>query len=109
MRSFGGVWAVTLSLLSSTPVSKGAAWQSYVPLLPLVLICLCVGKNETSSAVWLCVLVLDFIAIGVAFARRSLPAVAIALLVTILAAALWVLTAPAEFDLRGFLIVAAGS
>ncbi len=94
---------------ADTPVSKGAAWQSYVPLLPLVLICLCVGKNETSSAVWICVLVLDFIAIGVAFARRSLPAVALALVVTIFAAALWILMAPAEFDLRGFLIVAAGS
>jgi hypothetical protein len=80
-----------------------------VPLLPLVLICLCVGKNETSSAVWICVLVLDLVAIGVAFARRSLPAVAIALVVTIFAAALWILTAPPEIDLRGFLIVAAGS
>jgi predicted membrane protein DUF2339 len=91
------------------PVLKGAAWQSYAPLLPLVLICLCVGKNETSAAVWICVLVLDFIVIGVAFARRSLPAVAIALVVTIFAAALWILTAPPEIDLRGFLIVAAGS
>ena len=94
---------------ADAPVSKGAAWQSYAPLLPLVLICLCVGKNETSAAVWICVLVLDFIAIGVAFARRSLPAVAIALVVTIFAAALWILTAPPEIDLRGFLIVAAGS
>jgi Predicted membrane protein (DUF2339) len=94
---------------AGAPVSKGAAWQSYVPLLPLVLICLCVGKNETSSAVWICVLVLDLVAIGVAFARRSLPAVAIALVVTIFAAALWILTAPPEIDLRGFLIVAAGS
>jgi hypothetical protein len=90
-------------------VSNGTAWQSYVPLLPLVLICLCVGKNETSSAVWICVLVLDFIAIGVAFARRSLPAIAIALVITIYAAGLWILTAPPEIDLRGFLIVAAGS
>jgi hypothetical protein len=94
---------------ADAPVLKGAAWQSYAPLLPLVLICLCVGKNETSAAVWICVLVLDFIAIGVAFARRSLPAVAIALVVTIFAAALWILTAPPEIDLRGFLIVAAGS
>jgi Predicted membrane protein (DUF2339) len=89
-------------------VSKGAAWQSYAPLLPLVLICLCVAKNETSSAVWICVLVLNFIAIGVAFARRSLPAVAMALVVTIFAGALWIVTAP-EIDLREFLIVAAGS
>jgi uncharacterized membrane protein len=90
-------------------VSKSAPWQGYAPLLPLVLICLCVAKNETSSAVWLCVLVLDFIAIAVAFVRRSLPAVALALIVTILAAALWIEVAPYGMDLRGFLIVAAGS
>ena len=94
---------------ADAPDSKGAAWQSYVPLLPLVLVCLCVGKNETSAAVWICVLVLDFIVIGVAFAHRSLSAVAIALIITIFAVALWILTAPPEIDLRGFLIVAAGS
>ena len=94
---------------ADAPVAKSAAWQSYAPLLPLVLICLCVGKNETSAAVWLCVLVLDLIAIGVAFARRSLPMVAIALIVTIFAAALWIFTAPSDIDLRGFLVVAAGS
>lgn len=88
---------------------KGAAWQSYVPLLSLVLICLCVAKNETSSAVWVCVLALDFIAIAVAFARRSLPAIAIALVVTIFAAALWILVAPIGMDIREFLVVAAGS
>ena len=55
---------------SGATVSKSAAWQGYAPLLPLVLICLCVAKNETSAAVWLCVLVLDFIAIAVAFVRR---------------------------------------
>jgi uncharacterized membrane protein len=93
---------------TETPDAKTAAWHSYVPLLPLVLICVCVGKNETSSAVWVCVLALDFIAIGVAFARRSLPAIAIALVVTFFAAALWILT-PSSIDLREFLIVAAGS
>jgi uncharacterized membrane protein len=87
---------------------KNAGWQSYIPLLPLLLICICVGKNETSSAVWLCVLALDFIAIGVAFARRSLPAIAIALLLTMLAAAMWIVT-PSSIDLREFLIVVAGS
>jgi hypothetical protein len=94
---------------TDTSALKGAAWQSYVPILPLVLVCLCIGKNETSASVWTCVLILDFIAISVAFARRSLPAVAIALVVTIFAAALWIVTAPPEIDLRGFLIVAAGS
>jgi uncharacterized membrane protein len=90
-------------------IPKSAAWQGYVPLLPLILICLCVAKNETSTAIWLCLLVLDFIVIAVAFARRSLPAVAMALVVTIFAAALWILAAPPQIDLREFLIVAAGS
>jgi uncharacterized membrane protein len=94
---------------ADAPVSRETAWQSYLPLLPLALICLCVWRNETSSAVWVCVLVLDLIAVGVAFARRSLPAIAIALVVTIVAAALWILTAPPEIELREFLIVAAGS
>jgi uncharacterized membrane protein len=93
---------------AETPDAKAAAWQSYVPLLPLLLVCLAVGKNQTSSAVWFCVLVLDFIAIGVAFARRSLPAIAIALLLTLFAAALWIVT-PSSIDVREFLVVAAGS
>ena len=90
-------------------VSKDTEWQSYLPLLPLALICLCVWRNETSSVVWVCVLLLDLIAIGVAFARRSLPAIAIALVVTIVAAGLWILTAPPEINLREFLIVATAS
>jgi len=90
-------------------VSKSAAWQGYAPLLPLVLICLCVAKNETSAAVWLCVLILDFIAIAVALIRRSLPAIALALIMTFFAAALWIETVGSGIDLRGFLIVAAGS
>lgn len=93
---------------ASEPEATTAAWQSYVPLLPLLLICLAVFKHEASSAVWLCVLVLNFIAVGVAFARRSLPAIGIALLITLFAAALWILT-PSSIDLREFLVVAAGS
>jgi uncharacterized membrane protein len=94
---------------SGAMISKSAAWQGYAPLLPLVLICLCVVKNETSAAVWVCVLILDVIAIAVAFMRRSLPAVVLALIVTIFAAALWLETPPSSIDLRAFLIVAAGS
>jgi uncharacterized membrane protein len=96
------------------PAAPGApaienAWQSYVPLLPLTLIWICVSSNKTSSAVWVCVLLLDVIAIAVAFARRSLPAIALALVATIAAAGLWILVAPPELDLVGFLIVAAGA
>ncbi|MEY2495766.1 MAG: hypothetical protein QOJ45_2258 [Verrucomicrobiota bacterium] len=84
-------------------------WQSYVPLLPLALIWMCVLGNKTSSAVWVCVLLLDVIAIAVAFIRRSLPAIVIALLATITAAGFWISVAPPEIDLLGFLTVAAGS
>lgn len=84
-------------------------WQSYLPLLPLVLICVCVGNDQTSTAVWICVLVLNVIAMVVALSRRSLPAIAIALAVTIFAVGLWVLTAPLNIDLTEFLLVGVGS
>ena len=84
-------------------------WLSYLPLLPLVLIWLCVAKNETSSAVWFCLLVLDCVVIGVALLRRSLPAIAIAVVLTFVSALLWISIGTADIDLRGFLVVAAGS
>ncbi len=86
-----------------------APWLSYLPLLPLVLIWLCVSKNETSSSVWLCLLILDFVVIGVALVRRSLPAIAAALVLTFVSALLWISIGPVDMDLTGFLIVAAGS
>ncbi|HEY2614556.1 MAG TPA: DUF2339 domain-containing protein, partial [Chthoniobacterales bacterium] len=89
--------------------SKSAEWKTYLPLLSLGLIWICVAKNQTSSAVWLCLLVLDFIAVGLAFARRSLAAIATALLLTFFAAFLWISTGPADLDLGEFLVVAAGS
>lgn len=92
-----------------TQLPKDTLWQSYLPLLPLVLVCICVGKNHASSAVWICVLILDSIAIAVACARRTIPVIVIALLITIYAAGLWIFMAPPEIDPIGFLIVAAGS
>ena len=91
------------------PPAVNTAWQSYLPLLPLALIWMCVSTNKASSAVWICVLLLDVVAIAVAFIRRSLPAIVIALLATIAAAGLWISVAPPEIDLLGFLTVAAGS
>jgi uncharacterized membrane protein len=82
---------------------------SFVPLLPLILIWTCVSKNETSSAVWLCLLVLDFVVIGVALVRRSVLAMAAAVLLTFFSALLWIAIGPADIDLGSFLIVAAGS
>ncbi|HEX8077614.1 MAG TPA: DUF2339 domain-containing protein, partial [Chthoniobacterales bacterium] len=96
------------------PKSTGSApaapsWQSYLPLLPIVLIWICVSKNETSSAVWLCLLVLDFVVVGVALFRRSLLAIAAAVILTFLCALLWITIGPSDIDLLGFLIVAGGS
>jgi uncharacterized membrane protein len=85
------------------------AWQNYLPLLPLVLIWICVWKNQTSSAVWLGLLVLDFVAIGVALARRSIAAIAAAVILTFVPAFLWILVGPTDLDLPSFLVVAAGS
>ncbi|HXM32862.1 MAG TPA: DUF2339 domain-containing protein [Chthoniobacterales bacterium] len=100
-------FAVWPKLLADDPES--AAWKNYAPLLSLPLIWICVAKNQTSSAVWLCLFVLDFLAIGVALARRSLIAIAAALLLSFFAVFLWISIGPSDLDLRGFLIVAAGS
>ena len=100
-------FAMWPKLLADDPES--AAWKNYAPLLSLPLIWICVAKNQTSSAVWLCLFVLDFVAIGVALMRRSLVAIAAALLLTFVAAFLWISIGPSDLDLRGFLIVAAGS
>jgi uncharacterized membrane protein len=89
--------------------SKSASWKNFLPLLSLPLIWICVAKNQTSSAIWLCLFVLDFVAIGVALARRSLIAIAAALLLTFSVVFFWILIGPSDLDLRGFLIVAAGS
>lgn len=91
------------------PGPRLPALQNYLPLLSLVLIWICVSKNETSSAVWFCLLLLDFVVIGVALVRRSVPAVAAAVLLTFVSALLWIATPSLDIDLRGFLIVAAGS
>ena len=86
-----------------------APWLSYLPLLSLVLILFCVAKDETSSAVWFCLLVLNFVVIGVALVRRSLPAIAAALVLTFVSALIWISVGQANLDLRGALLVAGGS
>jgi uncharacterized membrane protein len=94
---------------TETPGAAKSPWLSYLPLLPLLLIWLCVAKNETSSAVWFCLLVLDFVVIGVALVRRSLLAIALAVVLTFVSALLWISIGTADIDLREFLVVAAGS
>lgn len=86
-----------------------SAWQSYLPLLPLALIWICVSKNETSSAVWICLLTLNLVCVSVAFLRRSIIAIAAAIVLTFISAFLWITIGPSDIDLRSFLIVAASS
>lgn len=94
----------------TTEEKPGApAWENYLPLLPLILIWICVSKNETSSALWFCVLILDFVVIAVALLRRSLLAIAGAVVLTFASAYLWIAIGPVDIDLREFLVVAAGS
>ncbi|MEP6821024.1 MAG: DUF2339 domain-containing protein, partial [Chthoniobacterales bacterium] len=70
------------------------SWRSCVPLLALALLFLCVWNGETSFAVWACVLLIDLIALGLDFTSRSVAALLIALLATIVTAGLWIVTAP---------------
>jgi uncharacterized membrane protein len=94
---------------SALPESAAIRWESFVPLFSLVLIWLCVSRNETSPAVWLCVLLIDLVAVGLALTTSSIRSLAIALFCTVIAAALWIGTAPSDIDdLNGFLGVTAG-
>jgi hypothetical protein len=85
------------------------AWQNYLPLLPLALVWICVSKNETSSAVWISLLILNLVCVSVAFLRRSAFAIAAALVLTFVSAFLWITVGPSDLDLGSFLIVAATS
>jgi Predicted membrane protein (DUF2339) len=82
---------------------------TYLPLLPVILIWTCVTKNQTSSVVWLCLLLLDFVVIGVALARRSVLAIAAAVVLTFFSALLWIVIGPSDIDPGSFLVIAAGS
>jgi uncharacterized membrane protein len=98
------VWPKTASTEPDQP-----AWQTYLPLLPLALIWICVSKNETSSAVWTCLLLLNLVCVSVAFLRRSVFAIGAAIVLTFISGFLWITIGPSDVDLRSFLIVAAGS
>ena len=56
------------------------AWQTYVPLLALVLLFIAVQRGETSFALWACVLLVDLIAVGLALISRSIVTIIVALL-----------------------------
>jgi uncharacterized membrane protein len=84
-------------------------WASYVPVLALGLLFLCVWRGETSFAVWACVLLINVIAVALAAASRSVVALVLALFATLITAGLWIVTAPPiKESVVGILLVVAG-
>ncbi len=88
-------------------------WERYgrtlVPLLSLGLLFLCVWNGETSFAVWACVLLIDLIALALAWAARSVVALIVALLATLITAGFWIADAPpATGSVAGMLTVVGG-
>ena len=70
---------------------------------------MCVWRDQSSAAVWLSVFVINIVVLGLALRNASAPLVVIALLGTIVAAGLWVMTGSAQIDdLDSFLGVTAG-
>ncbi len=69
-------------------------WQAIVPLLALVLLFICVWHGETSFAVWACVLLIDLIALALAWSSASVVALLFALVATLVTAGLWIAIAP---------------
>ena len=77
---------------ATTTIDRG--WRSCVPLLALALLFICVANGQTSFAVWACVLLIDLVALALALISRSILALVIALIATLVTAGLWILTAP---------------
>ncbi|MEP6810065.1 MAG: DUF2339 domain-containing protein [Chthoniobacterales bacterium] len=77
---------------STSAMDRG--WRVCVPLLALGLLFTCVLGGQTSFAVWVCVLLIDLIALGLALTSRSVAALLVALLATLATAGLWIATAP---------------
>lgn len=78
-----------------TPAAASTrSWQGFVPLLALVLLLLVVWKGETSFAVWICVLLVNGIALALAWTTRSTAALVVALVATMFTAGVWIVSAP---------------
>ena len=83
--------------------------ESFVPFFSLVLIWLCISRNETSPAVWLSVLLIDLVAVGVALVTSSFRSLSIALFGTVVAAGFGSMTGSSHIDdLNAFLGVTTG-
>ena len=84
-------------------------WHGFIPLLALVLLFICVWNGETSFAVWACVLLIDLVALALAWSSASVLALVVALGATLITAGLWVVTAPPVHEsVSGILTVVGG-
>ena len=94
---------------SEPAASAPRTWQRYVPLLALLLLFIAVWKGETSFAVWACALLVNGIAVAVAWSTRSIAALVFALVATLATAGLWIVTAPpVSENVLGILVVVGG-
>ena len=85
-------------------------WGHIFPPLALLLVMLPLFKfTELTWFLWPCVLLIDFLAIGLAVLTASLTAIVAVLLLTVAATATWVLRGPVvPGDLLGFMLVIGG-
>jgi uncharacterized membrane protein len=93
------------------PVVATKSWrpQSFIPLLPLILIWLCLWNDQSSAEVWLSVFLINIVVLGLALRSSSAPLIVIALLGTLIAVGLWIEIGSAHIeDLDAFLGVTAG-
>ena len=107
------VFAILHAGLAAWPsvAAPKVSWRlrSFMPLLPLVLIWLCVWRDQTSGAVWLTVFLINVVVLFLAVRAASQSLILIALIGTLIAAGLWIVTGGAQIeDLDAFLGVTAG-
>jgi hypothetical protein len=83
-------------------------WQGFIPLLALIVLFICVWNGETSFAVWACVLLIDLVAVALAWSSASVLALIVALVATLITAGLWVVTAPPIHESIGAILTVVG-
>ena len=91
-----------------TAKPASTVWQGFIPLLALVLLFICVWNGETSFAVWACVLLIDLVAVALAWSAASVLALIVALVATLITAGLWVITAPPIHTSVGAILTVVG-
>jgi uncharacterized membrane protein len=92
------------------PGAAPAWWAHLFPPVALLLVLLAIARiPDASFLVWPLVLVVDLLAIGVAFVSGALLAVAATLVLTLLATGLWILHVPVELtDVSTLLLLTGG-